>query len=137
MTTKQHDYFGRHIPLMALLGLEPVSLDESGARARLPWRAEITNSRGDIHGGTLMSILDFLLSAAGRSHDPSLGMATIDMTTHFMAPATTDLDVTARCLRRGASIVFCEGEIHDAKGTLVAKASASFKVLPKRPGGDA
>jgi uncharacterized protein (TIGR00369 family) len=132
----ERDYFGRNIPFMNLLGLEAVSLDENQAVTRLPWRADLTNSHGDVHGGTLMSVLDFTLSAACRSHDLSLGVITIDMNTHFMSPGRGDLTITARALRRGAATHFCEGEIRDAKGVLVAKAIGTFKTIKKSPGGD-
>ena len=130
------DYFGREIPLMHLMGVIPESCTSGHARTRLPWRADLTNSRGDIHGGTLMSVLDFTLSAAARGHDYDLGMATIDMTTSFMSPGNSDLVIEARCLRLGTSIAFCEGEIRNADGQLVAKASATFKVIKNRPGSD-
>jgi len=137
MTTPNTDYFGLTIPLMQLMGLIPESIGPGHARTRLPWRADLTNSRGDIHGGTMMSILDFTLSAAGRGHAPTtLGMATIDMTTSFMSPGNTDLVIEARCLRVGSSIAFCEGEIRNTEGQLVAKASATFRVLKLNPGGD-
>ncbi|MBO1113008.1 PaaI family thioesterase [Bordetella petrii] len=130
------DYFGLTIPLMSLMGLVPDRIGPDSARTVLPWRADLTNSRGDIHGGTLMSVLDFTLSAAARGNDPALGMATIDMTTSFMSPGTGDLVIEARCLRRGASIAFCEGEVRGADGQLVARASATFKIIKRRPGGD-
>jgi len=130
------DYFGLTIPLMNLLGLVPERVGPDQARTLLPWRADLTNSRGDIHGGTMMAVLDFTLSAAARGGDPGLGMATIDMTTSFMSPGTTDLVIEARCLRRGASIAFCEGEVRGADGELLAKASATFKIIRRRPGGD-
>ncbi|HEY0296533.1 MAG TPA: PaaI family thioesterase [Bordetella sp.] len=130
------DYFGRHIPFMNLLGLEAVSLDENQAVTRLPWRADLTNSHGNVHGGTLMSVLDFTLSAACRALDPGLGVITIDMNTHFMEPGRGDLTITARALRRGATTHFCEGEIRDAQGVLVAKAIATFKTVRQSPGGD-
>jgi len=138
MTTpaSQDDYYGLNIPLMSLMGLVTGDVGPDHARTTLPWRADLTNSRGDIHGGTLMSVLDFTLSAAARGGDPGVGMATIDMTTSFMSPGTGDLVIEARCLRRGASIAFCEGEVRGADGQLVAKASATFKVIKRRPGGD-
>lgn len=124
------DYFGAQIPLMEFLGLVPEHIEANRARTRLPWRIELTNSRGDVHGGTLMSILDFTLGAAARgSLEPGTSMATIDMTTSFLVPATTDLIIEARCLKLGRSIAFCEGEIHDTKGQLVCKASGTFKVI--------
>lgn len=136
MAPNPTDYFGLTIPLMELLGLVPQHVDADSARTFLPWRVELTNSRGDIHGGTLMSVLDFTLSAAARGLDRELGMATIDMNTTFLSPGRGDLSFSARCLRRGKSIAFCEGEARDAEGTLVARATATFKAVRRRPGGD-
>ncbi|WP_235610779.1 PaaI family thioesterase [Bordetella sp. H567] len=129
------DYFGAHIPLMDYLGLVPEHIEPGLARTRLPWRVQLTNSRGDVHGGTLMSVLDFTLSAAGRADlDPGVSMATIDMTTSFFAPANGELHIEARCLKRGRSIAFCEGEIRNAHGELVCKASGTFRIVRPKPG---
>ncbi|CAB3864812.1 hypothetical protein LMG26858_02412 [Achromobacter anxifer] len=133
----QTDYFGLTIPFMHFIGLVPESIAPAYARTTLPWRADLTNSRGDVHGGTLMSVLDFTLSAAARgSADGQEGMATIDMNTSFLSPGTGDLVIEARCLRRGASIAFCEGEVRRADGELVARATATFKIIRRRPGSD-
>ncbi|WP_313389699.1 PaaI family thioesterase, partial [Achromobacter aegrifaciens] len=119
-STPQTDYFGLTIPFMHFIGLVPESIAPAYARTSLPWRADLTNSRGDVHGGTLMSVLDFTLSAAARgSADGTEGMATIDMNTSFLSPGTGDLVIEARCLRKGASIAFCEGEVRRADGELV------------------
>ncbi len=135
--TVEHGHFGLDIPFMDLLGLQAEYLDADSVRTRLPQRASLCNSRGDVHGGALMSALDFTLSAAGRSNDPlNVGMATIDMSTHFMEPGRGDLVIEARCLRRGKTLAFCEGEVRRADGTLVAKASATFKIIPLQAGGD-
>jgi len=132
------DYFGSTIPLMEYLGLIPEHGEPFLARTRLPWRKVLTNSRGDVHGGTLMSVLDFTLSAAARGAlEPGTSMATIDMTTSFMAPATTELVIEARCIKLGRSIAFCEGEVRDAAGEQVCKASATFRVIRPKPGGPA
>lgn len=136
-STPQTDYFGLTIPFMHFIGLVPESIAPAYARTSLPWRADLTNSRGDVHGGTLMSVLDFTLSAAARgSADGTEGMATIDMNTSFLSPGTGDLVIEARCLRKGASIAFCEGEVRRTDGELVARATATFKIIRRRPGGD-
>ena len=83
-----------------------------------------------------MSVLDFPLGAAMRGDTHEVGVATIDMNTSFMSPGRGDLVIETRCLRRGASIAFCEGEIRDSAGELVAKATATFKIIQRRPGGD-
>lgn len=129
-------YFGIDVPFMEHIGLRPVALEEGCCRTLLAWEPTLVNSRGDIHGGTMMSAFDFTLSAAARSHDPmKLGAITIDMTTHFYEAARSDLTVEARCVRRGKSIAFCEGEIRDANQTVVAVARAVFKLVERR--GDA
>ena len=131
-------YFGLEIPYLKFLGVEPVLCEDDRAVTRLKIREDLLNSRRAIHGGALMSLLDFTLSA-DRSIDPlGLGMATIDITVSCFEPAVTDLTIQARCLRRGSSIAFCEGEVLDTEGKLIAKASASFKVLKvKYPAKDA
>jgi uncharacterized protein (TIGR00369 family) len=131
------DYFGAHIPLMDYLGLVPEHIEPGLARTRLPWRVELTNSRGDVHGGTLMSVLDFTLSAAARADlESGVSMATIDMTTSFFAPANGELIIEARCLKRGRSIAFCEGEIRNSSGETVCKASGTFRIVRPRAAPD-
>jgi uncharacterized protein (TIGR00369 family) len=123
-------YFGIDVPFMAYIGLVPLHMEEGMCRTRLDVAPHIVNSRGDVHGGSIMSAMDFTLSAAARSHDPlALGSITIDMTSHFYAPARTSLVIEGRCTRRGRSIVFCDGEAQDEHGTLVAVARAVFKLV--------
>ncbi len=127
------DYFGIEVPFMAFLGLVPETLENDFCRTRLPARADLTNSRGQLHGGTLMSVLDFTLSAAARGHSPlTVGVATIEMSTHFMDAAEGDVVIEARCLRRGRSIAFCEGTVLSAKtGTPLVVGRASMKLLQR------
>ena len=123
-------YFGVNVPFMEHIGLHPIALDSESCRTSLSLQFALTNSRGDMHGGALMSAFDFTLSAAARAHDPlKYGAATIDMTTHFYEPARSNLVVVARCPRRGKSLAFCEGEIFDENGKLVAVARATFKLI--------
>ena len=57
------------------------------------------------------------------------------MTTHFIASASGDVIGTARCLRRGRSIAFSQGEVRDVNGLLLATATATLKLTPRqRPG---
>lgn len=123
-------YFGIDVPFMRHIGLLPERLEPGLARTRLPLQEELLNSRGDVHGGTLMSALDFTLSAAARSHDPlATGVITVEMSTHFLGAARTDLVFEASTIRRGSRIVFCEGEARDEHGNAVCVARATFKLV--------
>jgi uncharacterized protein (TIGR00369 family) len=123
-------FFGIDVPFMRHIGLLPERLEPGLARTRLPLQEELLNSRGDVHGGTLMSALDFTLSAAARSHDPlATGVITVEMSTHFLGAARTDLVFEASTIRRGSRIVFCEGEARDEHGNAVCVARATFKLV--------
>src|SRR5690554_857332 len=123
-------YFGLDVPFMQYIGLRADTLDTDFARTLLPFSDKLVNSRGDVHGDTLMSVLDFTLSAAARAHDPlGIGIATIEMSTHFLAVARTDLRFEARVLRRGRSIAFCEGTAYDTNNVAVCTARATFRLI--------
>lgn len=128
--TDDAPYFGIDIPFMRYLGLQAEHIEDGYARARLPMKQDLLNSRADVHGGTLMSVLDFLLSAAARGHDPlNFGVATIEMSTHFLEVARGDLIFEARTLKRGRSTAFCEGTATNADGTIVCVARATFRLI--------
>lgn len=115
---------------MRYLGLQAEHIEEGYARARLPGSSDLVNSRSDVHGGTLMSVLDFLMSAAARGHDPlGLGVATIEMSTHFLDVARGDLTFEAKTLKRGRSTAFCEGKAINADGTTVCVSRATFRLI--------
>ena len=130
-------YFGIEVPFMEYIGLEPVLLEDARCVTTLAWRPQLVNSRGDIHGGSVMSAIDFTMSAAARSHDPArLGAATIDQSTHFYEPARSELTIDARCVRRGKSLAFCEAEVRDETGTVVVVARGVFKLIALRKEAD-
>lgn len=128
----QGEHFGLHIPFMDTIGLESLRADQDGAVTLLRWSENNVNSRGDVHGGALMSALDYTLSAAARAQVPDSGMATIEMSSQFLSPARGDIHVTARCLSIVNEIAHCVAQARDAKNRIVSTATASFKVVRRR-----
>ncbi|HRL21359.1 MAG TPA: PaaI family thioesterase [Alcaligenes sp.] len=126
---RQHDFFGTHIPLMQHLGLQTVSSSPQGVQTFLPWQACNANARDDVHGGTLMAVLDFTLSAAARACRSGSGMATIDMNTQFLLPARSDVWFRAQCLFLEGDTAYCEGGGYDDKDRLLVKAAATFRIV--------
>jgi uncharacterized protein (TIGR00369 family) len=126
--------FGAIVPIVATFGLLGEEMRRDYARLRLPFNPAFTNSRGELHGGAILTLLDCSLACAARSHDSAAtAVMTIDLSTHFMTSARGDLIGEARCLKRGRSIVFTQCEVHDLDGNLVATATASMKLIPRRP----
>ncbi len=122
-------HFGRHVPFLHLLGAEAGTASADVAEVRLPFRTDLTNSAGHLHGGGLMAALDFAMSGAARASDPEgLGASTIEMHTSFLRPAQGDLRILATCIQRGRSIAFCEARALDGDDKPVATASGTFKL---------
>ena len=141
------------IPFVESLGVQLLSMQGGLAEARFVARPEHLNSWSVVHGGVVMALLDFTMSMAGRSasvdrlraeaertgkafvDDESGANITIEMKTSFMLPARGELRIKGICLQSGRSVTFCEGEVRDPEGRIVARASGTFKFQPPRTGG--
>lgn len=97
-------------------------------------REDHLNPNGTVHGGVLLSLLDFTLGAtaeAALGRETGRHPATISLTTHFLAAADQRdlLFGTALVLRQTRSLTFVEGRISSGD-RLVATASAVFRNPP-------
>ncbi|WP_426990923.1 PaaI family thioesterase [Cupriavidus sp. 30B13] len=126
--------FGLTMPMARVFGLRGVQIDAREARVSMPYHPDHTNSRGEVHGGAIATLLDCALSCAARGHDPrNYGVATVDLTVHFTAPGRGELTGIAWCERRGRAMCFVRGEIRDDKGELLALATGTFKLVERAP----
>ena len=124
--------FGLPMAMARAMALRGERIGHDMAQVRMRFQADQANSRGEVHGGSIATLLDCTLAAAARAHDPAAyGVATIDLTLHYVAAGTGDLIATARCERRGRSISFVRGEVRAEDGTLVAMATGSFKLIAR------
>lgn len=135
----QHDVPGaeywRRIPFAEHLGIHLVEITESRAVIQLRRKPELLNSWGGAHGGVIMTMLDVVMSMAVRGHYcENTAVVTIDMSVGFMNAGRSEVvRAEGRVLHGGQSTAFCEGEVHDDAGVLVAKAIGTFKrILEKK-----
>lgn len=95
-------------------------------------RAAFCNPGGNIQGGFIAAMLDdtlgpTVLVRTGGTHY----CATINLNVSFIAPARTgQLIGTGRIVQIGKTVAFLEGELVDAEGRCVARATASARVVP-------
>ena len=124
-----------HIPFVEHLGIELTEQSTERASVVLRKRPELLNSWGSTHGGVIMTMLDYVMSAAVRglyANDHSV--LTVDLSLGFMnASFTEHILAEGKVLHRGKSTAFCEAEARDEAGTLLAKALGTFKLLPPAP----
>jgi uncharacterized protein (TIGR00369 family) len=122
--------FNIHVPFVEHLGVRITGRGEGVVRLRLDPRPELENSWGSLHGGVLMTLLDVALASAGRSLDESCnGALTVEMKVNFISAAMGAVVGEGRAQRAGRSLIFSEGELRSEDGTLLAKATGTFKLL--------
>ncbi|MGZ3498708.1 MAG: PaaI family thioesterase [Vulcanimicrobiaceae bacterium] len=111
-----------------LLDLKLESVEKGRAVMRMPYRPQISNGTGAVHGGAIVSLCDTafyiaLASIFGRDQDTT----TVALQCNFLAPALGphDLIAEAKVLKAGRRIVY--GEVYVRSGeTIVAHATLNF-----------
>jgi len=131
-----------------LLGVELVREDETGVELALDAVADherdggilhggvrsdseaVDRPTGTIHGGVMMSLLDMAMAGSvARTLAPGESTASVSITTDFLRAATRGR-LTARgvLVRRGRTMAFPVGEIIDADGRLIARATGVWAI---------
>lgn len=110
-------------PYYQLLGMVASSERAGQSRVVLPFRADLVQLYGGIHGGALLSLADSAINVAlATTFEAGETTATIDMSMSFLAPAgRRDLEARGSIVRRGKRIAFAECTIV-AGDELIARA---------------
>ncbi|MDQ6823153.1 MAG: PaaI family thioesterase [Candidatus Eremiobacteraeota bacterium] len=111
-----------------LLDLHLESVGDGSAVMRMPYRLQVTNGTGAVHGGAIVSLCDTCFYIALASiYGPEQETTTAALACNFLAPALPphDLIAHAKVLKSGRRIVY--GEVHVRSGEkLVAHATLNF-----------
>lgn len=120
------------IPFLQELGIKVIESGGGQAQVELTLQTCHLNGWQVAHGGVIMTMLDNVMSLAGRSMEPDIrGGVTIEMKTSFMQPGGKEgcrLIAKGKVLHASTSLYFCEGELWNGD-KLVAKANGTFKFL--------
>ncbi|MFQ5515237.1 MAG: PaaI family thioesterase [Myxococcota bacterium] len=122
------------LPAHLGLVLEEVRLDY--ARMRLPYRPELDQPLGVVHGGAIAALIDtVVVPAIGSAYAGPAGLLTLDMQIQYVG-ALREEDAIAEgwVEKRGRSICFCRAEVRAASGDLVALGMLTYKVRPPTDG---
>jgi len=115
-------------PFLELLRVEGTRLAPGMASTVLDQRPELCNMHGAVHGGVIMTLLDTTMARAAMAHQGfRLSVVSIGVSVNFVRPGLGRLHTDARVTGGGKSTCFCEGEVKDAHGNLVAKGLGTFK----------
>jgi acyl-CoA thioesterase len=116
-------------PYYRHLGLVASSDAPGTARVRLPFKPELTQLYGGIHGGALLSLADSAMSiAVATTFEAGEKTATVDLSLQFLAPAPlAEIAADAIVIRRGRSLAFAECSLR-AGDQEIARGRGIFKI---------
>ncbi|BBP86091.1 PaaI family thioesterase [Pseudomonas sp. No.21] len=113
-----------------LLGIEPVSLGDGVAEARLSMAEHLRNRGQVMHGGAIFSLLDIAMGLACTSvHGFERRSATIECKINYIRPvAEGDILCRARVVHAGSRTLVVEADVLQGD-KLVAKGQGTFAQL--------
>lgn len=117
-------YFPSHI------GLVVEELRTDYCRMRLPYRPELEQPAGVVHGGALATLVDtVVVPAVGSGYDEQRRLLTLTMTVQYLAAVAGEDAVGEGWVeQRGRSVAFCQAQVRSASGVLAVTGSLVYKV---------
>ncbi|MBI3769977.1 MAG: PaaI family thioesterase [Deltaproteobacteria bacterium] len=115
-------------PALVGIVIEEVRLDY--ARMRLPFRPQLNQPAGVVHGGAIATLIDtVVVPAIGSAWDERRPLLTISMQINYLnVVAGEDAIAEGWVERRGRSLVFCRVEVRTARDALATSASLVYKI---------
>jgi len=124
----------RRPPATETIGFQVVRVDQARQEIEVTCvgRPEFCNPAGQVQGGFLMAMLDETMSVAGVvASGMTAFIPTLEMKTSFYRPAVPgQFRLIGRVAKWGRQICFMEGELYDAEGRLLAKATSTGMPQP-------
>lgn len=128
-------FFGLDVPFLDLLGVSSDCWEKGRTRISLQPRPELTNHFGSYHGGVIATLLDIAMASSARSLYPDAqGVVTVDMSLQYLRAGKGALTAEGRVVQGGKTTAFCESQVNDEAGQLVARAIGTFAVRPRDEG---
>lgn len=122
-------------PFIELLGIRIVTAEDGRSEVELPNREEVSNRKGDVHGGAVATLADIAVGSAVRSDlDGLFSISSVNLNVNYLLPARGALSASGVVVRRGRRLAYAEASIRNGTGTLVASANATIVIIRPRVG---
>jgi len=124
------DSFSRQ-KAMTLIGASLSAIEAGASEVSLPYRADLTQQKGYVHGGIIGMIAD---SAAGYAAyslmPPSASLVTVEYKMNILAPARGSLVAKGKVIKSGRTLTVARAEVYAEDGTHVASMQQTLMMLP-------
>ncbi len=118
-------------PFYRLLGFEVVEVGEGVARVRMPYREDLLQFQGAVHGGAIFSIADAAVAVALLTlADHGEEAVTIEGKLNYLAKVTQgELVAVGRVVHHGRSVALGDTEVFRSDGKLCAKGLMTYTLI--------
>jgi uncharacterized protein (TIGR00369 family) len=125
--------FGRQ-KAMSLIGASLKVVEPGQVEVALPYRDDLTQQKGFIHGGIIGMIADTACGYAAYSLMPAdCSLVTVEYKINILAPARASLVARGEVVRAGRTLTVTRGEVYSEDGKHVASMQQTLMTLPGTP----
>jgi uncharacterized protein (TIGR00369 family) len=119
---------------MALIGASLGVVEPGLVEIALPYRDDLTQQKGFIHGGIIGMIADSACGYSAYSLMPaSASLVTVEYKINILAPARGALLARGHVIRPGRTLTVTRGEVYAEDGKQVAIMQQTLMMLPDTP----
>ena len=123
------DSFGRQ-KAMALIGATLTLIEPGYVEIALPYRDDLTQQKGFIHGGILGMIADTACGYSAFSLMPAgCSIVTVEYKMNILAPARSSLIAKGQVVKPGRTLTVARGEVYADDGRHIATMQQTLMML--------
>jgi len=127
------DSFSRQ-KAMALIGATLGSVAPGAVEITLPFRDDLTQQKGYVHGGIIGMIADSAAGYAAYSLVPAdCSLVTVEYKMNILSPATSSLTARGAVVKPGRTLTVARAEVYAHDGRHVATMQQTLMMLAGRP----
>ena len=125
--------FGRQ-KAMGLIGASLTIVEPGQVELALPYRDDLTQQKGFIHGGIIGMIADTACGYAAYSLMPAdSSLVTVEYKINILAPARGSLVARGEVVRAGHTLTVTRGEVYAEDGKHIASMQQTLMMLAGTP----
>ena len=133
-------FFGTNHPLFNMFNISVGAVSDGHAEMTMPFSEQLSDRKGSLHRGALVTLLDttcgLSIFSSWRSLEP---IATIDLRVDFLRriPSAVGLKAIVDCIGRTDTVAFITGRaVAEDSGELLATVTGSFAIGTMGPSFD-
>jgi uncharacterized protein (TIGR00369 family) len=119
---------------MALIGAALTVVEPGYVEVRLPFRDDLTQQKGYVHGGILGMIADTACGYSAFSLMPAnCSLVTVEYKINILSPARGSLVAKGQVVKPGRTLTIARAEVYSDEGKHVASMQQTLMMLANTP----